>query len=580
MRMRFEEARKSTASLVLLVALFLGGLVALPYAVRGAPSNAHDIEFHLNTWLELQRGLTETHTYPQWAEGANFTLGEPRFVFYPPISLVIGALTLDVVPLRWAPGIFVFFSVALSAACMWMLAKAFVDHRWALLASALYALNPYLLLSAYTRAAYAELLLAAFAPLIILALLRTVEGSWRWTAVLAVTYGAAWMTNMPGSVLLSYSLVLMAVLLSAYVRSWKSLLRVAAGMALGLGFAASFLAPVLRERPWVQSDSVIECSTCVQHNFLFTKARTKEPVHERFNHQLSVALASEMLAGLIAIGALAMRREFRDRRAVALAVLLAVSSIMMFSPTLLLWKYLPELKFVQFPWRMGFILNCTLIVLLVIALQRISLKPRIAIAAVLVIAAAIVPWTWVPNWRALEFDKLSSNFQSGFYGVQEYAPEHLNDVQEVPRGYPPIDLGACGDTLRTEQTDTGMRYTCGTTMATVERWDARARVLHVQTLEPTTITIMQYWYPTWRVRINGKSANFEEVTDDVPFVRVNVPAGELTLEVIDETPTVKKLARVISALSLLIAVIIFAKDRRSEPVLAAVRESPRQLVNS
>jgi hypothetical protein len=99
-------------------------------------------------------------------------------------------------------------------------------------------------------------------------------------------------------------------------------------------------------------------------------------------------------------------------------------------------------------------------------------------------------------------------------------------------------------------------------------------------LEPTTITIMQYWYPTWRARINGKSANFEEVTDDVPFVRVNVPAGELTLEVIDETPTVKKLARVITALSLLIAVIIFAKDRRSEPVLAAVRESPRQLVNS
>src|SRR4051812_36285678 len=337
MRMRFEEARKSTASLVLLVALALGGLVALPYAVRGAPREAHDIEFHLNTWLDLQRGLTETHTYPQWAEGANFNLGEPRFVFYPPISLVIGALTLDVVPLRWAPGIFVFFSVALSAACMWMLAKAFVDRRWALFASALYALNPYLLLTVYARAAYAELLLAAIAPLIILALLRTVEGSWRWTAVLAVSYGAAWMTNMPGSVLLSYSLVLMAVLLSAHLRSWKSLLRVAAGMALGIGFAASFLGPVLRERPWVQSDSVIKCSTCVQQNFLFTTARSKEPVHEQFNHRLSFALTAEMLVGLIAIGALALRRHRRDRRTLALSVLMVVSAIMMFSPTLLLW---------------------------------------------------------------------------------------------------------------------------------------------------------------------------------------------------------------------------------------------------
>src|SRR3954452_15676004 len=401
MRMRFEEARKSTASLVLLVALALGGLVALPYAVRGAPREAHDIEFHLNTWLDLQRGLAETHTYPQWAEGANFGLGEPRFVFYPPISLVIGALTLDVVPLRWAPGVFVFLSVALSAACMWMLAKAFVDRRWALLAAALYALNPYLLLTVYTRAAYAELLLAAIAPLIILALLRTVEGSWRWTAVLAVTYGAAWMTNMPGSVLLSYSLVLMAVLLSAHLRSWKSLLRVAAGMALGIGFAASFLGPLVRERPWVQSDSVIECPTCVDNNFLFTTARSNEPVHEKFNHQLSTALTAEVAVGLLVLGALAMRRELRDRRAFALVVLMVVSAVMMFSPTLLLWKYLPELKFVQFPWRMGFILNCTLILLLVLALQRISIKPRIAIAGILVITAAIVPWTWVPTWSPL-----------------------------------------------------------------------------------------------------------------------------------------------------------------------------------
>jgi hypothetical protein len=578
--MRFDEARKSTAGLVLLVALALGGLVALPYAVRGAPANAHDVEFHLNTWLELQRGLSETHTYPQWAEGANFNLGEPRFVFYPPMSLVAGALTLDVVPLRWAPGVYVFLGAVLSALCMWMLASAFIDRRWALLASALYALNPYLLLTAYVRAAYSELLLAAITPLIILALLRTVEGSWRWTAVLAVTYGAGWMTNMPGSVLLSYSLVLLAVLLSARVRSWKSLLRVAAGMALGLGFAASFLGPLLRERPWVQSASIIECHTCVQDNFLFTKARAAEPLHEQFNHQLSAALAAEMLLGAIVIAGLAYRPVIRDRRTTALMVLMAVSAVMMFRPTLLLWKYVPELKFVQFPWRMGFILNCVLILLLVVVLQRLTLKPRIALAAALVIAAIIVPWTWVPKWTPLNFNELASKFPSGYYGVQEYAPRHLNDVHQVPRGFPPIDLGACGDALRTEQTDAGTRYTCGTTMATVQRWDARGRTLQVQSLEPTTITIMQYWFPTWRARVNGKPAKFEDVTDDLPFVRLNIPAGDTTLEVVDETPTVKKLARIVTALSLLIAAIIFAKDRRTDPVLAPLRQSPRQLVNS
>lgn len=564
--MRVQPKIRSTAGTIVAVSLALGVLVALPYIVRGAPGEAHDFEFHVNTWMELALALKQTHVYPQWAEGANFGAGEPRFIFYPPVSLLIGAFLTGIAPVRITPAFFVFLAASLSAASMWLLARSFTGRRWALLAAACYALSPYLLLTAYARAAYSELLLGAIVPLGFIATFRTLSGSWRWTAVLAVAYGIAWMTNLPGTLLLSYALVLFAVVLAYTMRSGKSLLLVVAGIALGFGIAATFLIPMLQQRRFVQSASVIECHTCVQDNFLFTDARAGEPVHQRFNAELSYSFAAQFAICAGSMIFLARKRSSVDRRLIAFAVVAVVSAFMMFRPALAFWDILPQLRYAQFPWRFGFIFTCALVLLIVSAMQQLGRTARTALASGSLITAIAAAWLWIPSWKPADFTELTAKFRDGYWGVQEYAPKAAPSVHGAMRGLPPIDMEACGDTLRSQQTQGGRQFTCGVTTALLEKWNARERALHVETLEPTSVTILQYLYPTWEVRVNGRRADVPAPTEEMPYIRVEVPAGVTSIQIVDVTTETKKLARVVSAVSLLLAVIMFARGRRREPV--------------
>ena len=196
----------------------------LPTLFFGIPSG-HDFEFHLNSWMEVLSQWRLGILYPRWAALAHFGYGEARFIFYPPISWVFGAALGSFLPWWIVPSVYEWIALTLSGCSMFLLAPRFMVRRDATFAAALYVANPYHIVSVYWRSAFAELLVGALLPLLLLVVLRSEkEKNDRTTALsLSLIVAAAWLTNVPGAVMLTYTLALLLVVAAVKRRSPRPL---------------------------------------------------------------------------------------------------------------------------------------------------------------------------------------------------------------------------------------------------------------------------------------------------------------------------------------------------------------------
>src|SRR5712672_2562822 len=119
------------AAVVIVVA---ATIVILPMLVLGTVSG-RDFPFHLASWMDVARQWHHGTIYPQWAELANWGLGEPRFVFYPPASWMLGADLGSLLAWKAAPIAFVWLVLIAAGISMFVLARDAMPWRGAALAA-------------------------------------------------------------------------------------------------------------------------------------------------------------------------------------------------------------------------------------------------------------------------------------------------------------------------------------------------------------------------------------------------------------------------------------------------------------
>ena len=105
--------------------------------------------------------------YPRWAEWANWGFGEPRFIFYPPLSWMLGAALGSFLPWKCVPGAFIWLALIVAGMSMWRLAREWLPESQAEAAAVFFAVNPYNLAIVYYRSDFAELLAVALLPLLL-----------------------------------------------------------------------------------------------------------------------------------------------------------------------------------------------------------------------------------------------------------------------------------------------------------------------------------------------------------------------------------------------------------------------------
>src|SRR5260221_13398976 len=177
----------------------------------------------------------------------------------------------------------------------------------------------------------------------------------------ALLFAAVWLSNAPAGVLASYSLALLFLWAAVTQKRIQPALHGAGGLALGLGLAAFYIVTAAYEQRWVNISGAIAGGLTPNENFLF--AVTQDSEHDAFNR-----IASYIAILLIACIFIAAASEWRrnsaktqtdDSRKVfgAMIALGGVASVMVGRVTSLLWMLLPQLRFVQFPWRLMMVLG-------------------------------------------------------------------------------------------------------------------------------------------------------------------------------------------------------------------------------
>jgi hypothetical protein len=562
-------------------------LATLPQIVRGN-SCGHDFDFHLVSWFDAAQSWRDGILYPRWSQSANFGAGEPRFIFYPPVSWMLGG-ALGLV-LRWktVPMAITFLSLAGTGLATRKLARQWLPDGPATLAGCAALFSGYTLFTAYERSDFGELTGGFWIPLLLLLIFRERNQSgsvWRRAfdgsaILLAAVVAGTWLSNPPLGVMASYLLGAVALVVALLRRSWAPVLRAIVGAAIGLGLSAFYLVPAAIEQRWIDvREAVDDPGYLIENSWLF--ARHGNPALELHDLELlkASAIATTMIAvAFVSLAICLLRGRLPGRRDwwIPLALIPVVVLFLQFPVSDAVWRLLPKLRFLQFPWRWLVAVEAPMGIFFASAVWVERSRWRFVVltgCAAAFVAATFVAglnffqpcdpedavWSMVATYRA----------GTGFEGTDEYTPPFA-DNSLMAMGLPAACLttsattalgqGAAGADLEWSP-DQG---TCDAAFSPAPNQTKRnARHFRVSGNVPHSgfLVLRLRSYPAWRIRLNGALVeHLPERADGLIVVPVEQGPVEITADW-SATPDILR-GRGLSGLGLALLAGVFILERR------------------
>jgi hypothetical protein len=548
------------------ILLPIAALIAvLPLILHGC-SCGHDFDFHILNWLEAARQFTHGNLHPHWAYTPAYNAGEPRFVFYPPLSWTIGAILGLALPWTWTPIVYTWLALTASGLALHRLVRDFTTPTAALLAATFYVVNPYMLFTAYERTAYAELLAAAWIPLLLHAILRKQITIPR----IAIPIALLWLTNAPAAVMSCYALALLTLTRIITAEKYPQpatpetpsqtpltlAVTSATGAILGLGLAAFYIIPAAYERRYVQIAMAVLPGLRIQDNFLFH--HTGDLLHDQV---LQTASTIALILIILTTAALAIsnitkkarvphpsqsHREGWDVKTSTnpLTILTIAITLLLTPLTAFIWSHAPELAFLQFPWRLLAILAAVMSLAAAIALRPLKLKPIPTAAITIAIVAALTYPAYAIFHQPCDDEDTVQARQALFHSNQgtdptdEYTPTTA-DNDSLAHTNPAYWLSPNPEAKAPTNTNPAPAPTHLTLNSPI----------------PQSLILNLRDYPTWRITLNQTLITTREQRDD-GLIAIPVSAGSSSISITYSQPFDQTIGYIITVISLLFLLLV------------------------
>jgi len=530
--------------------LAVAGLVTvacLPLIAVG-PHVGHSLAWNIEWSRGFAEALAAGEWYPRWLPALEMGAGSPIFFYYGSVPFYVTAVPYllcrgcgDLVAL----GIGEWLIVVGSALAFYAFARRHGRPLAAAAAALVYALLPYhFAIDLTVRQALGETAAYVWMPLALLAVDRIASGQ---TGVvrLGVAYALLTMTHLPAALLFSPFLLAYGLMWAWAARSATVLARAVAGVALGGLLAAVYLVPAL----FLQGAISPQFLWDEQYGYRRWLFGSGDPPKIWFSMRLLRVFLATTVPWLVA-WPLAFRTSRNGDRVRAIAWLLFVGGawILMTIVSAPLWNALPVLQKVQFPWRVGIVLDLGVAATAVLVLNTIDPRRRARAIAVTALVAIPVVGTLVfgTQWARWDLSRREDHRAkiAKLVTLAASPPEYFTPRATASPLAVRAALAAAPDLVGVH----------GAGEVVVLRRTPRRIAMRVSLERPTDVVVRQFYFPGWMARAPGwREPLRAEPSSPHGLLAFSLPAGRYDVEVV-LTPTWQETAGLFTSALGLVAV--------------------------
>ena len=559
----------------MLLAVFSG--LALFALTSSWPGDTHDGETHIRRIEALTAALQAGVIYPRWLPDLMFGYGKPVLNyyspgFYYPVALLNSA-GLDLIPcIRIALSV----GFALSAWWMFRLSRLFVSIWPATVSVIAFQFYPYRIYDLFVRGAFPEFCAFFWLPPIVFFTVQAArtdaKAAGRFSfPVLVASAGIAWaglilthnLTALMAVLMLAAALACILVLQFRAQATWLPIL--ASGIvpvAVGASLAAWYVLPALLELGWVMNGRRLFTGIGAGHFLEWTELLSLDAVYPYAFPQDRPRLPLYALPIALASLATALFRKERRLRLFALVTLLLTVGLswLMTGASSWLW-FTGELILdqVQFPWRWQIFAALGAALLLGAATETVYLIGRKRLNVILPVSIAVSAYLFAYASVDLKYETTPDS--SGLPHWSASMEDWLAQAPISPWGQHLLPIWSAGTMLEAagagmypweQQASPSPVSAAAVTPLRVGLLQQRYRVT---TDQPFRILFHQFYFPSWKVSLDGSQVDVEPATG-LGLASAAIPPGTHDVEIKWGTTPAVWLGRIVTAAGWLVVLFL------------------------
>lgn len=560
-----------------LVIVFIFGILASRTLLfQKGYFNMHD-DLQMMRQLAMEQCFLDFQIPCRWTQHMGYGFGFPLFNFYPPLPYLVGEI-LRLIGLSFVTTAkFTFaLSILISGVTMYYLAREFFGRLGGLLSSIFYIWAPYHSVDVYVRGAMNEAWALTWFPLIFFTsykLIKEKSKKQKWIIGLSLSWFALF-TSHNLMVLILVPFFGVWVLLWLWKENkWSLLLDFVKSGLLAFGLSSFFTIPVLLEQKYVQVNTLV----AGYYEYIAHFATISQLLFSRFwgygpsvwmdkDDKMSFQIGhihwilSLLLMGFIVFTLLKNKKKILKTLkskttflSVAFMFLIGwLSLFMAHQRSVFLWNKIPQLKFVQFPWRFLTIGTFAFSFMsgFVIKIFK-NIKTRKVVFGVLTAGLLIFNWNYfLPEYGRMRPLTDEEKFSGAAWelqqtaGIYDYLP---NTAKRAPQ----------------EPMKNIVEIMEGEAEATNEWQNSNKAGFNIYVKsEDATLRLGIFQFPGWKVYVDGKKTEtFVPETEEWGRMYIEIPKGKHEVRVKLKNTWPRNLGNTVSLFVWIGLVVYFKKNK-------------------